>query len=74
MATKTISITTEAYDILASWKTDHDSFSDVILKMGRKEKLSSFAGILSGDDWRKLDAAIKKGRARSRRRSSLVRI
>jgi len=47
MATKTISITDEAYNILKSKKEDYESFSKAIVKLAGKKKLSSFYGSLS---------------------------
>ena len=45
MGTKTISILDEAYDALAREKGDHESFSDVILKLtGRRGKLADSLG------------------------------
>lgn len=72
MATKTISITEDAYERLKSWKDDNDSFSDVILRIGRKNKLSDFAGILSKASKKELSESFKAGREQSRKRAKTL--
>jgi predicted CopG family antitoxin len=47
LATKTISITEDAYDILKVRKDEAESFSEVIVRLGGKRKLASFAGVLN---------------------------
>lgn len=68
MGTKTISITEEAYDVLKSWKEDRDSFSSVILKLGKKQDLLKFAGFLSDKRAKELKESISESRKRSRDR------
>jgi predicted CopG family antitoxin len=68
MATKTISITEEAYERLKSWKKGNESFSDVIRKIGKSRKLSSFAGVLSKDAGEYLEKSVREGRKLSRLR------
>ncbi len=68
MATKTISITEEAYSRLASKKHGKESFSEVINRITNKVSLLNFAGILSKEDADKLEEEIKKGRELSRKR------
>ena len=68
MATKTISVTDEAYEMLKSWKSGSESFSDVIRKIGKRHKLSSFAGILSEKEGAELEKSVKDNRAFSRKR------
>ncbi len=48
MATKTISIREDVYDILASLKKENESFSDVIWKLTRKRKpnLRDYFGVM----------------------------
>lgn len=68
MATKTISITEEAYGRLKSLKEENESFSEVINKVTGQKSLSKLAGILSGESARKLEKSIAEGRKRSRER------
>ncbi len=48
MATKTISIREDVYDILTSLKKENESFSDVIWKLTKKRKpnLRDYFGVL----------------------------
>jgi len=68
MATKTISITEEAYERLASAKDRNESFSEVILKHFPKRPLLELAGILSHEDAERLRLKIKESRRFSRNR------
>jgi len=43
--TKTISITDEAYEVLNREKRDSESFTDVIIRLTKRARLSDFAGI-----------------------------
>ena len=72
MATKTISITEDAYGRLAAMKDMHESFSDVILRTTKKVPLSSFAGALSSDTINKLEKRIKGLRNLSAHRASRI--
>jgi len=68
MATKTISITEEAYERLAAKKREKESFSDVITRITNKVNILDFAGLLTPEEADRLEAAVKAGRARSRKR------
>ena len=60
MATKTISITEDAYDRLAVLRAGNESFSEIISRITNKAKLNDFFGILSKDEADKLGADIKQ--------------
>jgi len=60
MATKNISITEEAYKILAKKKMVNESFSKVIVREIGKRDIMDFAGILSSEEADELEENIRK--------------
>jgi len=62
MATKTISISKEAYDRLKVRKGPDESFSDVIMKLTERKTLSEFAGMLPSSSVKALCDAIAENR------------
>ena len=66
MATKTLTITEEAYRRLAGLKNERDSFSDVIVREIGKHKLREIYGILSGKAGEELEKSIKERRDKHR--------
>lgn len=73
MATKTISITEEAYERLKVRKEKNESFTDVINKITGKRDIMEFAGILSNEEADKIEEHIKKRRKASREHSNRIR-
>lgn len=67
MATKTITITTEAYEKLAVLKGVKESFSDVINKITGKNSLFDLIGILSKEEADELESNVKDLRKRMRK-------
>ena len=62
MATKTISITDDAYKRLALLKKENESFSMVIARITGKINLADFFGVLSKESADRLEKNIKKAR------------
>ena len=63
MATKSLTITNDAYERLAALKESKESFSDVITKLTRKNSLLDLVGLLSpgeGDDMKKQIRELRK--------------
>jgi predicted CopG family antitoxin len=69
MATKTISITTEAYDILKSWQENGESFSKIITKLKKRRNLSDFSNMLTKDEAKELEDSYEQGRKLSLERA-----
>ena len=59
MATKNISITTEAYERLARLKKEKESFSEIITRITRKAKLDDFFGVISKESADEIKENIK---------------
>jgi len=72
MATKTLTITEDAYERLATAKEENESFSEVINRITGKVSLLSIAGILTEKEADKLEASITKSRQRSRLRMKRI--
>ena len=62
MATKNISITEEAYKRLASLRRGNESFSEIIVKMVKKNDWRDYFGILSEEAGERLKKTIVEGR------------
>ena len=73
MATKTISITEEAYERLKMRKENNESFTDVINKITGKRNIMELAGILSKEEGKKLKEYIKERRKASRAYSDKIK-
>ena len=73
MATKTISITEEAYERLKMKKEKNESFTDVINRVTGKRSIMELAGILSNEEGEKLEKYIKERRKTSREHSNRIR-
>ena len=68
MATKTLTITEEAYERLASARKKDESFSKIIIDNFPKHSLLELAGILSNKEADELKKHIKMRRIESRKR------
>ena len=68
MASKTITISEEAYRRLKSRKNENESFTDVINNPTRERPLSEIAGILSEEEAESLEERIKDNRRKTRDR------
>ncbi len=72
MATKTLTITEDAYERLAAHKEGNDSFSDVIVKHFPKHSLLELVGILSHEEANTMRKAIAESRKHSRARMDRI--
>lgn len=68
MATKTISITEEAYERLKTKKKGNESFSEVITRITNKKSILELAGLLTQEQADHLEKSIAASRERSRKR------
>ena len=62
MAHKTITISEEAYEMLAELKKDSESFTELVKRIAaplRKKKLSEFAGIIDDEEFEKAALEIR---------------
>lgn len=73
MATKTISITEEAYERLKAQRKTDESFSNIILKLTKMGNLKDFAGILGEKEAAELKTKIEVTRKLSRLRAENIR-
>ena len=65
MATKTITIMDDAYELLKQEKTEKESFSDVIRKViPKKKSIWDFVGILTEEEGEKLQEFVRNQRAK----------
>lgn len=74
MATKTITITEDAYNRLANLKKSNESFSDVIQKITAKHTILDLYGLLSESQADAIEKEIAAMRTQTNKRSdSIVR-
>lgn len=66
MATKNISITEEAYKRLASLRKGDESFSQIIVKMTKKDNWRNYFGSMSKESGDKLEGAILTARRKNK--------
>ena len=66
MATKSITITEDAYERLSKHKGSKDSFSDVITRLAGKSSLKDLIGLVSEDMAKELESNIADSRKRMR--------
>ena len=72
MATKTISITEDAYERLRTNKMENESFTDVINRITNKRSIMELAGILTNKEADELKKNISEIRAASKARMEKI--
>lgn len=72
MATKTISITEEAYERLQARKKGGESFTEVINRITGKSSLLDYAGLLSAKEAKTLEEKIMANRKKSSGRTGRI--
>lgn len=68
MPSRTIQVTDEAYELLASLKRDRESFTDVVRRLAGEHTLFDIVGVLDEDQARRMEQRVEQGRERSRKR------
>ena len=68
MATKTISIGEDAYDLLATQKHEYESFTDVIKRLAGQRSLLELAGILTNEEANIITRHIKETNEKIKKR------
>ncbi len=72
MTTKSITITSEAYERLASCKEPRESFSDVVNKLTKRYSIRDLVGLLSNEEASELTKHIKESQKRMRQRINII--
>ncbi len=73
MATKTLTITEDAYSRLYALKENNESFSEVIRRLTSKIYLTDFVGILSNEETKRVKERISNLREESTKRMNQTR-
>lgn len=68
MTSRTVNLSQEAYDLLASLKAERESFSDVVKRLAGERSLLEIVAVLDEPQAKKLQDRIDAGRERARRR------
>ena len=68
MATKTVSISEEAYNLLKSMREGKESFTEIIIKIAKKDPLSKLVGVLTKKDADELRNYVKTSRGQTEKR------
>lgn len=74
MATKSITVTSEAYERLASFKEKNESFSDVINKLTKKNSIFDLVGVLSDKEAEEMKKNISERRKKIREGMNKIKI
>lgn len=70
MPARTVNLSQDAYDLLASLKRERESFSDVVKRLAGERSLFEVVGVLNEEQAKKLEERIRAGRERAARRRS----
>lgn len=73
MATKTISVSEGAYNLLKSAKQENESFTDAIIRIANKDPLSKLVGILTKKEANAMREHIRKARQMTEERLARTR-
>jgi predicted CopG family antitoxin len=68
LSARTVNLSQDAYDLLASLKHDRESFSDVVKRLAGERSLIEIVGVLDQDQAARFAERVEQGRERSRRR------